>query len=61
MGQLLFNADSATIETGATLNIGTQGVSIGNLLGSGTIIGSGGNLDVKDGDFAGVIRGSSTS
>ncbi len=59
MGQLLFTADSTTIEAGATLNIGTQGVSIGNLLGAGTIIGSGGNLDVKDGDFAGVIRGSS--
>ena len=59
MGQILFVADSTTIESGATLNIGTQGVSVGNLLGSGTIMGTGGNLDVKDGEFAGVIRGSS--
>jgi hypothetical protein len=58
MGQLLVPADSTTIEVGAFLNIGTDGVAIGNLQGAGTILGSGGaTLDVKNGDFAGVIRG----
>jgi hypothetical protein len=58
MGQLLVPADSTTIEAGATLNIGTDGVAIGNLLGAGTILGTGGaDLQVMTGDFAGVIRG----
>ena len=58
MGQLLVPADSTTIETGATLNIGTQGTAVGNLQGAGTILGSGSALlQVSDGDFAGLIKG----
>jgi hypothetical protein len=58
ISQLLVPADSTTIETGATLNIGAQGTAIGNLLGAGTILGSGGaQLQVTDGDFAGLIKG----
>ncbi|HUJ45999.1 MAG TPA: hypothetical protein VLV55_02620, partial [Rhizomicrobium sp.] len=61
LGALLFPAVSTTVEGGAELNIGSVGTAIGNLLGSGVIVGSGNALlEVADGSFAGLIKGAVT-
>jgi autotransporter-associated beta strand protein len=58
LSELLFPAQNTTIDAGATLNVGAVGTAIGNLLGSGKLVGSGGTtLQIRNGDFAGQING----